>query len=565
MPNRLELLWPNKDKVLLRIDENGKPVWGTKDDLETRLLIQLDSIGEINPDNPGDLYEQGDNLLIKGDNLLALKALEPHFAGKIKCISIDPPFNTGNAFEHYDDGLEHTIWLSMMKSRLEILRRLLSSDGVIFVHIDNHQVGNLKVLMDEIFSRRNFIQMVSEKRASAAGFKTINPGPLTVTDYILMYSKNREFFNWKPYYVPVDYDENYNLVIDNPDDPHMKWKLKRIVDVIYERWGFDNWRDAKREWGMDWKIIRNSLCGTYALENADRVVSVRDPHKPSKKIKDMLEKSKIKRNKVFVIERERYDNIYIINGGALSFYKNKIREIDGELVPTELLTDFWDDIKYAGIAEEGGVKFKNSKKPEMLLKRIIEMSTEKGEWVLDSFLGSGTTSAVAHKLERKWIGIELGGHAETHCLPRLKRVVSGEDQTGISKIVEWDGGDGFRYCVLGESLFTKDKETGIVMINPNYTNGPLVAAVCNLEGFKLNDDNIFHGVRENVYAHITEEKVTQNYVDTLYDHLPDGKYLNVYCMKRSIGIELPDEVKIKRIPKMLRIPRYLTNNKEGDK
>ncbi|HHT9120761.1 MAG TPA: site-specific DNA-methyltransferase, partial [Candidatus Hypogeohydataceae bacterium YC41] len=150
----------------------------------------------------------------------------------------------------------------------------------------------------------------------------------------------------------------------------------------------------------------------------------------------------------------------------------------------------------------------------------------------------------------------------TLCLPRLKRVVSGEDQTGISKQVDWKGGGGFRYCVLGESLFAKDKDTGLVMINPKYTNGPLVAAVCNLEDFRLNNDSLFHGARGNIYAHITEEKVTQAYLDDLLDRLPNGKSLNIYCLKRSTGLNIPEEVKIKRIPKELQIPRYLTNAKE---
>jgi adenine-specific DNA-methyltransferase len=562
MSKRLELIWPNKDKVLLGLKKDGKPVWGTKADVEPRILVQLEGIGTINHDNVADPFLQGDNLLIKGDNLLALKALERRFSEKIKCIYVDPPFNTGNAFEHYDDGLEHTIWLSMMKARLEILKNLLSKNGVIFVHIDNNEVGHLRVLMDEVFSRHNFVQMISEKRASPAGFKTINPGPLTVTDYILMYSRNKDFFKWKPSYVPVDYDENYDMVITNPQDEPEKWKFEKIHDIIYKREGFTSWRDAKTKWGTYWKVIRKSLCGTFALANAARVVSIRDPHKPSKTIRGLLEKSKAERDRVFVLKREKYVNIYILNGGALSFYKNKLREIDGELVPTEILTDLWDDINYAGIAEEGGVQFKNSKKPEMLLKRIIEMSTKPGEWVLDSFLGSGTTAAVAHKLGRKWIGIELGKHAETHCLPRLKRVVTGEDQTGISKQIAWKGGGGFRYCVLGESFFAKDKDTGIIMINSKYKNGLLVNSVCNLENFELNNDSVFHGIRGNTYAHVTEERLTQTYIDALVERLPDGKSLVVYYLKRTTVLQVPERMKIKRIPKELQIPRYLTNGGE---
>jgi adenine-specific DNA-methyltransferase len=237
---------------------------------------------------------------------------------------------------------------------------------------------------------------------------------------------------------------------------------------------------------------------------------------------------------------------------------------DGEIYRTSDMDNLWSDeeIGVTGIASEGASEFKRGKKPEELLKRVVELSTSPGDWVLDSFLGSGTTAAVAHKLGRKWIGIELGEHAETLCLPRLKRVVSGEDQTGISRQVGWKGGGGFRYCVLGESLFAKDKDTGLVMINPKYTNGLLVAAVCNLEDFKLNNDSVFHGVRGDIYAHVTEEKVTQAYLDGLVEQLPAGKALTVYCLKRATGLNVPPEVKVKRIPKELQIPRYLTNVKE---
>jgi len=204
-------------------------------------------------------------------------------------------------------------------------------------------------------------------------------------------------------------------------------------------------------------------------------------------------------------------------------------------------------------------------KHEDLLFRVINWLTASSDWVLDSFLGSGTTVAVAHKLGRKWIGVEIGEHAETLCLPRLKRVVSGDDQTGISKQVGWKGGGGFRYCVLGESLFAKDEDTGLVMFNPKYTNGPLVAAVCNLEDFHLNDDSVFHAVRGNNYAHITEDKVTQAYLDALVEKLPKGKNLVVYCLKRATRLEVPEEVKVKRIPKELQIPRYLTNGDRGSR
>jgi adenine-specific DNA-methyltransferase len=545
---KLELTWYNKDKSLYYDPQTKKYEWVDKKDprvSEPRILVEKATYG----------YKNTENILIKGDNLLALKALQQDFENKIKLIYIDPPFNTGSAFEYYDDGLEHSIWLTMMRDRLEILHKLLTKDGFIFVHIDKNEFGHLKVLMDEIFLPKNFIQVISEKRASPAGFKTINPGPLTATDFILMYAKNKEYMNWKPQYIPVSYDENYDLLITNFDSEKnpAKWRLKNIFEIIYEKEGFKTWRDAKDKWGADWQLIRSSIAGSIALENAHKVVSIRDPHKPSQAIKQMLEESKKIRGKIFILQREGKEAIYFLNGGALSFYKNKIREINGKKVPTELLTDLWIDMNYAGIAKEGGVQFKNSKKPEMLLKRIIEMSTEPKEYVLDSFAGSGTTGAVAHKMGRNWIMVEMGDHANTHIIPRLKRVVSGEDQSGISKEVNWKGGGGFKYFELGESLFVRDKDLKLTVINPKMYNGPLIRAVLKIEGFRLlNPDNGLHGVSGTTVAHVTEQYLSQNYVDALINEVGNqAKYIVIYAKTISRKLKLPDNVEVKRIPDIL--------------
>lgn len=453
----LSLDWINKDfSLYYEIDEKNsrgvRPVWVSKNDIrvaEPRILTFAKNYG--NPAN--------ENMLIKGDNLLVLRSLVEMFKGKkdkdkIKCIYIDPPFNTGSAFEYYDDNLQHSEWLTMMRDRLSLLNKLLKKDGVIFAHIDNQEVAYLKILMDEEFGRNNFVQIVTVKRASPAGFKTINPGPVTVSDYILIYAKDKKEYikHFKPYYLPVGYDENYNLMILNPSVPPERWKFKKIGEIVLKEKGFRDWRAAKKEWGKEWKLILNSFAADFALKNADRIVSVRDPHKPSEKIKELLKKSKENKDKVFVLERDDKQAAYFLNGGALSFYKNKLKIVDGELTPTELLTDVWVDINFAGIAKEGDVQFKNSKKPEMLLRRIIESSTEVGDLVFDSFAGSGTTGAVAHKLNRRWIMVELGRHADKLIIPRMQRVVTGKDQAGISKETGWQGGSGFKYYKLGKSV-----------------------------------------------------------------------------------------------------------------
>jgi adenine-specific DNA-methyltransferase len=564
MSKRLELVWPNKDKVLLGLDENGKPIWGTKADLETRLLVQLEAVGKTNSDNLNDLYEQGDNLLIKGDNLLALKALEKHFAGQIKCIYIDPPFNTGNAFEHYDDGLEHTIWLSMMKSRIELLKKLLrKEDGIIFVHIDYREFAQLKILMDEVFGRNNFVSFITLKVKDPAGVGQQSI-MFDVCEYLLVYA--RDFYSIRNNYTKqsIEYKtaegqvKGYNKAILD----YGKSKLIKVINrqnvgeiKIYECDGYEIKRFGKKDSYEDYIKYFDRIFADYN-PSGGTILQIRNEF-PEGKL-SFMEYTPIKGK-----DAGHLIKVYFLNRRILAWLKD-IANInnEGQIIKKSKLTNLWE-IPNAQLFAEGGVDFRQSKKPETLIARIIDVATSPSDWVLDSFLGSGTTAAVAHKLGRKWIGIELGDHAETHCLPRLKRVVSGEDQTGISKQVEWKGGGGFRYCVLGESLFAKDKDTGLVMINPKYTNGPLVAAVCNLEAFRLNNDGVFHGIRDNMYAHITEDKVTQGYLDTLIEKLPNGKSLTIYCLKRASNLNLPEEVKIKRIPKELQKPRYLTPQNVG--
>lgn len=529
---KLELTWIGKDEELK---------------LEPRILIE----------DPNKSYgdPNSENMLIHGDNLLALKALEQDFTGKIKCIYIDPPFNTGAAFEHYDDRLEHSIWLNLMNQRLVILKNLLSNEGSIYVHIDNNEQAYLKILMDEVFGRSNFVQMVSVKRASPAGFKVINPGPLTVTDYILLYAKDKNSLTYKPQRVPVQYDENYDLYIENINSDPSDWLIKKLTDVLYQKYSFTDWKDAKKAWGNNWKDVRKALLGDLAIEMKDSIVSVRDPHKPSDRIKDMMIKSKDNPNKVFVINREDYDPIYIYNGGSLSFYKEKLREIDGVLTPTEVLTDFWDDINFAGIAREGGVQFKNSKKPEMLIKRVFELGSNENDWVLDSFLGSGTSAAVAHKINRKWIGIELGEHANTHCLPRLKSIVDGSDQSGISKGINWKGGGGFKFYNLAPSLLRKDS-FGNFVIDEKYNANMLAAAMCKHEGFRYSPDESSYWKQgrstETDFIFVTTGFVTIEQLDSIHAQMTENESLLI-CTK-SYAPESENHfpnITIKKIPQMI--------------
>lgn len=409
-----------------------------------------------------------DNLIIRGNNLLALHSLKKRFAGEIKLIYIDPPYNIGGDDFNYNDRFNHSTWLTFMKNRLEVALELLSNDGAIFVQIDHHEVGYLNVLMNEIFGPENKIQQISIKTASPAGFKTVNPGPIDVTEYLLFYTKSRKDFSFKRAYTAVDYDENYNLFIENIEDHPGAWRLRPLRDVVYEANGIklgknshESNKNARAKWGEFWKDLRYRVMAQFALENAERIVSVRDPHKPSTRLKEALAQSSLEKDKIFVFRKQEIEaeqeiesgpakEAYLYNGGALSFYSNKLQNIDGETRPTVLLTDFWSDLEWSGIAKEGGVKLKNGKKPEALIKRIIEISCDnKDDIILDFFLGSGTTCAVAHKMGFNYIGVEQIEYGENDSVVRLSNVING-DQSGISKAIGWEGGGEFVYLELAK-------------------------------------------------------------------------------------------------------------------
>lgn len=389
-----------------------------------------------------------DNFIIKGNNLLALHSLKKKYAGKVKLIYIDPPYNTGSDEFGYNDNFNHSSWLTFMKNRLEVAKALLSDKGCIFVHIDHHELYYIGVLLDSIFGVENKVQVISAKTATPAGFKTVNPGPIDVTEYILFYTKHKNSFTFKKAYVPVDYNKNYNLVLNRNDDVS-KWKFTPIKDAMLQSLGFASETEAKSKYGEMWKTLKSQLIAQYAFDHAEDVVSVRDPHKPTDTVKALMKKSK---ELGHVIEQVREDGTssYFYNGGALAFYSNKMQTIDGEKCITELLTDFWNHISWAGIANEGGVKLKNGKKPEKLIKQIIEMTTSEKDLVVDFHLGCGTTAAVAHKMNRQYIGIEQLDYGKNDSKIRLKNVIDG-DKTGISKAVGWQGGGSFVYCELAKA------------------------------------------------------------------------------------------------------------------
>lgn len=365
----------------------------------------------------GDLTgANADNLLIQGDNLLALKALIPFYAGRVKCIFIDPPYNTQSAFEHYDDKLEHSQWLSMMYPRLVLLRELLAEDGSIWVTIDDNEAHYLKVLMDEVFGRTNFLSNVVWQKRFSPNSTAIHLSDSH--DHVLVYARSKT--NWKRNLLPRT--EKSDSTYKNPD------------------------QDSRGLWTSSDLSARNFYSlGTYPVTSpSGRVIAGPPPGRYWTISKDKF------------LELDADSQIWWgARGSNQPRFKRFLSEVRGGVVPQTIWIH--EDVGHTQEAKKETLSFNavevfGTPKPERLIHRIMHLATNAGDLVLDSFLGSGTTSAVAHKMGRRFIGIEMGDHARTHCLPRLQKVIDGE-QGGISEAVEWKGGGGFRFCTLGEPAF----------------------------------------------------------------------------------------------------------------
>jgi len=392
-----------------------------------------------------------DNLIIKGNNLLALHALKEQFQGKVKLIYIDPPYNTGNDEFKYNDKFNHSTWLTFMKNRLEEAFHLLHSDGAIFISINHIELPYLSILLDQIFSRENKLPLITLKAGTTASYRSINDCPVNVTEFVIAYSKTTGY-KPKQVYRETSYSEDYSHIILNPEETPENWKLKSLTGYVHEKNNCKNWREFKKKFGPTWKKIRFDEMEKYALKNKTSVVSLNTLQKPSDKISIAVKKSKDVRDKVFEVKRKNAESIYCYNGRTLAFFSNKFREIDGELVPSEILTNIWSDISFLGIGPEGSVTLENGKKPEYLLKTIIELITDSGDLVLDYHLGSGTTAAVAHKMNRQYIGVEQLEYGDNDSVTRLNNVING-DKTGVSDYedIKWKGGGSFVYCELAKN------------------------------------------------------------------------------------------------------------------
>lgn len=570
----LKLDWINKDKSLYyEIDETEgrgiKPVWVDKEDIrvsEPRILNFVKSYGE----------EISENMLIRGDNLLVLRTLVEQFKNreekdKVKCIYIDPPYNTGNAFDKYDDNLKHSEWLTMMRDRLILLKKLLRKDGVIFIQVDDKEQAYLKILMDEIFGRENFVNCIAIKMSEASGVKmnhSLKRFP-KIKEYILFYKMQNfnGFFEIDKYKNSL-WDQENNIFLEKFTKEHRnelikieekeendETDLKKAIEILKEvkkiplsqKINELNIKDPHKldEWKFEnsYRIIKTA--GSSSLANLVKEMS----HLPKQEISASLSKNKVLFFYITDFNRNtKQPRLQVIFSDS-NIYKNPC--------------DFWQDIKTTGaIAEEGGVQLEQSKKPEKILYRIIKMCTKSNDWVLDSFAGSGTTGAVAHKMKRRWIMVELGKHAEDLCIKRMQNVING-DNTGVSGIINWQGGGGFKYYKLGESLISNKD------INWNLTYEQIAEALFYTKNFKLIDNKemkkkkIFFGenrTEKGVFAVCSISKDLEfirsdeyfGIIDVL-KKIPGFKELNIYTNK-AVNIrkeDQPEDVFIRKIPQTI--------------
>lgn len=391
-----------------------------------------------------DSFNDTDNLIIRGNNVLALSSLCGRYTNRIQFIYIDPPYNTANDSFKYNDSFKRSTWLSFMKTRIQYARKLLKESGVIAIQINYKEYSYLKVLCDDLLGEENYITTVTIKTATTASFRAINDCPVNVSEFIIIYAKNKAKAKIKPVYVACDYSEDYGSYIKNYNQDCNSWEIIPVDNLIYEAEGVSSWQEYKRLHGENWKEIRYKKKAAFCMENSDRIVSLNTMQKPSQEIVRIVEQSKKERNKVFQV-----GTTYIYNGRTLAFFSKKLREIDGKITPTEILTNIWTDISFLSLGNEGGVDLPNGKKPEKLIQRLFGLFTDSEDIIMDYHLGTGTTCAVAHKMGMHYIGVEQLDYGQDDSLVRLQNVIAGE-QGGISKFVDWQGGGSFVYCELAK-------------------------------------------------------------------------------------------------------------------
>lgn len=375
---------------------------------------------------------RAENAVIVGDNLAGMRHLEGiGFAERFRCIYLDPPFNSGRRFAEYDDALDPAAWRAMMRDRLRVAHRLLARDGALFVEIDDTELGTLQLELDGVFGRDQRVSTVTIVRSAATGHKAINRGPVNVTDFLLVYAKDRA--SWRPNPVLRErtrYDRAYSTWLANPHEPVGRWRFVPLASHVRSLLG---------------RTAAPSEIERHAVQHAEHVVRFAQPRYEavSRAAQAAVDRSRAEPDRVVRLRRPGRKDMLLRAGNRILFLADKVAVRDGRQVLVEPLTNVWDDLGFQGIAREGGARFVRNKKPEKLIARILALSTDPGDWVLDAFLGSGTTAAVAHKMGRRWVGIERGSHVDDLAIPRLRRVVDGVDPSGVTREFGWPGGGGF--------------------------------------------------------------------------------------------------------------------------
>jgi adenine-specific DNA-methyltransferase len=508
---KLELTWIGKEE---------------RQRLEPRILVEdpEKSYHAATRRSDDDIF---DNILIRGDNLLALKALETEFAGQVKCVFIDPPYNTGSAFAHYDDGLEHSIWLSMMRDRLEIIHRLLSNDGSMFVQADDNEGHYLKVLCDEVFGRKNFIATFLWRKVDSPNDNKV---PVTPDhEFIFGYAKGGGAVH-----LHQKSDENLLNAYNGPDTEGRYFR-----DRLLKKNGKNSLRED-----------RPSMFFPIIAPDGKEILPIHDDTREARwaygkgAVKGFIEKN-------------------------LLIWKNRGTETNPNWIPytreyapaepTRPFSTLWTDLPTtrqtkAHQKELFGVGFEfSTPKPEALIERVLQLATNPGDLVLDSFAGSGTTGAVAQKMGRRWIMVELGNHAETHIVPRMRKVIDGEDPGGVTEAVGWRGGGGFRFYRLAPSLLTQDKY-GNWVISKDYNAAMLAEAMCRHMGFAYapsqdGEEYWNHGrSTETDFIYVTTQNLTHDACRKISEDVGPDRSLLICCKAFNANPDAFDNLTLMKIP-----------------
>lgn len=533
---RLELTWIGKDK---------------RPKLEPRILLE-DTDNSYHASQKVTENDIFDNKLIFGDNLLALKALEQDFTGKIKCVYIDPPYNTGHAFEHYDDGLEHSLWLSLMRDRITILRNLITEDGFFCCQIDDSESAYLKVMLDEIFGRPNYLTTFFVQ--VRYGNKTLaeDNDYQKVVEQVFVYAKNRDLASANKDKEPYKVEKFEWNIVEKTAGKELHLGGKKVE--LFKPGEFEivkieaSLTGLKETWATGSLVRQTGSSGEFLDQNIATRKEV-DGLSCLYKVYGMGEDGLGYRymtgpKKATATKGKFYSGIPL---KTLEKIKN------GDSDKEKPIQNFFDFAgSFGNCRHEGGVDFRGGKKPEKLLEMILRHFSNPGDYVLDSFGGSGSTAAVAHKMKRKWITVELGEQAHTHIMPRLQRVIDGSDSTGISADYNWQGGGGFRYYSLAPSLLQKDQWDNWI-INKEYNAEMLAEAVCKLEGFTYAPSDVDwwnHGYStETDFLFVTTQNLSVEKLEQLSEDVGSDRSLLVMCGAFRCKPDRFANLTIKKMPK----------------